>query len=79
MAVQPPLSKKISVAGVNVAVLPPSCKNIGVAGVKMAVLPHLSKNIGVAGVKMAVLPPSLQERTSLCGLSLTNKHGYGRE
>lgn len=49
------------------------------AGVKVAVLPPLSKNIGVAGANVAVLPPSLQERTSLCGLSLTTKHGYGRE
>ena len=61
------------------AVLPPASKNIGVAGVKVAVLPPLSKNISAAGAKVAALPPSLQERTSLCGLSLITKHGYGRE
>ena len=61
------------------AVLPPSSKNIGVAGVNVAVLPPSSKKISVAGVKLAVLPPSLQERTLLCGLLLTTKHGYGRE
>ena len=61
------------------AILPPACKKIGVAGANVAILPPTSKKIGVAGVKVAVLPPSLQERTSLCGLSLTTKHGYGRE
>lgn len=49
------------------------------AGANVAVLPPASKNISVAGANVAVLPPSLQERTSLCGLSLTSKHGYGRE
>lgn len=43
------------------------------AGVKVAVLPPASKKISVTGVNVAVLPPSLQERTSLCGLSLINK------
>lgn len=49
------------------------------AGANVAVLPPSCKKISVAGVKVAILPPSLQERTSLCGLSLTTKHGYGRE
>ena len=61
------------------AVLPPASKKICVAGVNVAVLPPASKKISVAGANVGVLPPVLQERTSLCGLSLTTKHGYGRE
>jgi hypothetical protein len=53
VAVLPPTSKNIGVAGVKVAILPPSCKNIGAAGVKVAVLPpSLQERTSLCGLSL---------------------------
>lgn len=64
MAILPPLSKNISVAGAKVAVLPPACKKIGVAGVNVAVLPPASKKIGATGRMWRFCPRHVRKSVS---------------